>query len=104
MIIDSHNHPDWHGHDLTKFVENMERYQIDKTWLLTWESPPDEYSPTYNYVSLGDSWGPIPFARALHYKERAPDKFVLGYAPDPRRPDAIDRLRAAIAKAWKAKR
>ena len=96
MIIDAHNHPDWHGHNLDRFLENMEMYQIDKTWLLTWESPPDEYSPTYNYVSLGNSWGPIPFARALHYKERAPDKFVLGYAPDPRRPDAIDRLRAAI--------
>jgi predicted TIM-barrel fold metal-dependent hydrolase len=40
--------------------------------------------------------GPLPFERALRYKERAPDKFVLGYAPDPRRPDAIDQLRAAV--------
>jgi predicted TIM-barrel fold metal-dependent hydrolase len=96
MIIDAHNHPDWHGHNLERFLENMEKHGIDRTWLLSWESPVDEYSPQYNYVSLGDPWGPIPFARCLAYKERAPDKFVLGYAPDPRRPDAIDRLQAAI--------
>jgi len=96
MIIDAHNHPDWHGHNLERFLENMDKHGIDRTWLLSWESPVDEYSPQYNYVSLGDPWGPIPFSRCLAYKERAPDKFVLGYAPDPRRPDAIDRLQAAI--------
>jgi predicted TIM-barrel fold metal-dependent hydrolase len=96
MIIDAHNHPDWHGHDLARFLDNMKSYGIDKTWLLSWESPVDEYAPHYNYVSLSDAWGPIPFSRCLGYKERAPDKFVLGYAPDPRRPDAIDRLQAAI--------
>jgi predicted TIM-barrel fold metal-dependent hydrolase len=96
MIIDAHNHPDWHGHDLDKFLQNMATHNIDKTWLLSWESPPDEYDPTYNYVALHDQWGPIPFSKCLRYKERAPDKFVLGYAPDPRRPDAVDRVQAAI--------
>jgi predicted TIM-barrel fold metal-dependent hydrolase len=96
VIIDAHNHPDWHGHNLDRFLQNMADYHIDRTWLLSWESPVDEYAPHYNYVSLGDEWGPIPFARCLHYKERAPDRFVLGYAPDPRRPDAIDRVQAAI--------
>ncbi len=96
MIIDAHNHPDWHGHNLDRFLENMAAYNIDKTWLLSWESPTDEYNPVYNYVSLSNERGPIPFDRCLSYKERAPDKFILGYAPDPRRPDSIDRLRAAI--------
>lgn len=97
MIIDAHNHPDWHGYNLDRFLQNMAEYNIDKTWLLTWECPADEYDPEYyNCVSLSDQWGPIPFSRCVHYKERAPEKFVLGYAPDPRRPDAIDRLRAAI--------
>ena len=96
MIIDAHNHPDWHGHNLDRFLENMAACHIDKTWLLSWESPADEYDPEYNHTSLGDSSGPVPFARCLRYAERAPDKFVLGYAPDPRRPDAIDRLQAAI--------
>ncbi|NSW89131.1 MAG: amidohydrolase family protein [Firmicutes bacterium] len=99
MIIDAHNHADWHGHNLERFLENMKQYNIDKTWLLTWECPPDEYDPSYNYcinVDAANAGGPISFARCLSYVERAPDKFVLGFAPDPRKPDAIDRLRAAI--------
>jgi predicted TIM-barrel fold metal-dependent hydrolase len=40
--------------------------------------------------------GPVAFARCVRYVEQAPDQFVLGYAPDPRRPDAIDLLQAAI--------
>jgi predicted TIM-barrel fold metal-dependent hydrolase len=97
MIIDAHNHPDWHGHNFEKFVQNMADYHIDKTWLLTWEAPEDEYDPTYNYTALrAHPQGPLPLERGLRYKARAPDKFVLGYAPDPRRPDAIDQLRAAM--------
>ena len=97
MIIDSHNHPDWHGHDLAKFLANMAENNIDRTWLLSWICPKDERSPNF------DRNGPwagakvaIPFVRCLSYVERAPGKFVLGYAPDPREPEAIDRLRAAI--------
>ena len=96
MMIDAHNHPDWHGHDLEKFLANMAECNIDKTWLLSWESPLDEFDPAYNYVSLGSERGPIPFERGLAYYQQAPEKFVLGYAPDPRRPDSIDRLQAAV--------
>lgn len=96
MIIDAHNHPDWHGHNLPKFLANMALNHIDRTWLLSWESPLDEVDPYYNYVSLSNERGPIPFEQVLAYGQQAPGKFVLGYAPDPRRPDAIDRLQAAI--------
>ena len=97
MIIDCHNHPDWHGHNLDKFLANMDRYGITKTWLLTWEAPENEYDPSYNHASVRTGPdGPMPFTRVLSYIERAPDRFVPGYAPDPRRPDAIDRLQAAI--------
>lgn len=98
QIIDAHNHPDWHGHNLEKFLQNMDQYNIDKTWLYSWECPVDEYDPHYNTVSLKDPLGyPIPFSRCLDYKRQAPTRFVLCYAPDPRRPDAIDQLEAAIA-------
>ncbi len=99
MIVDAHNHPDWHGHDLDRFLANMDRYGIQKTWLFTWECPIDEFDPAYNNVlaNARDSDGPVPFSRVLSYAERAPERFVLGYAPDPRRPDAIDRLEAAVA-------
>ncbi len=97
MIIDAHNHPDWHGHDLKRFLANMEQYNIDKTWLLSWEAPADECDPSYNNVIPQTATTvPIPFSRCLSYVERAPDKFILGYAPDPRRPEAIDLLEAAI--------
>jgi len=97
-IIDAHNHPDWHGYNLEKFLANMAQHGIEKTWLFSWECPLDEFDPAYNNVFLIDPQGfPIPSSRCLAYKQAAPDKFVLGYAPDPRRPDAIDQLEAAIA-------
>ncbi|GIP39343.1 hypothetical protein J31TS4_26230 [Paenibacillus sp. J31TS4] len=98
MIIDVHNHPDWYGYNLERFLANMDQYGIDKTWLLSWECPADEYDPRYRRqvpdAELPD--GPISFARCAAYKQQAPDRIVLGYAPDPRRPDAIDRLDHAI--------
>lgn len=97
MIIDSHNHPEWHGYNLEKFLRNMEQYRIDKTWLLSWECPQREYDPNYYKMTpeFGE-YGPIPFTRCVAFAERRPEKFVLGYAPDPRRPEAIDVLQAAI--------
>ncbi len=96
MIIDAHNHPDWQGHDLHRFLANMDRYGIDLAWLLTWECPRDEYDPQYLWTTCeAGEGGPIPFARARSYVERRPERFLLGFCPDPRRPDAIDRLRAA---------
>ena len=99
MIIDAHNHADWYGHNLQKFLENMDQYGIDKTWMLTWEAPDDEFDPSYLKnvnVDARNGVGPISFARTLSYVERCPERFVLGYAPDPRRPDAIDKLNTAI--------
>lgn len=97
MIIDCHNHPDWHGHNLAKFLENMDQHGIRQSWLLSWEAPADEFDPHYIYCTpdTGEN-GPISFSRCVSYAERAPGRFILGFAPDPRRPDAIDRLRAGI--------
>jgi predicted TIM-barrel fold metal-dependent hydrolase len=98
-IIDAHNHPDWHGHDLDKVLANMNQHSIYKTWLLNWECPEHEYSSHYQDVLpapvLGIASGPIPFSRCISYKERAPDRFILGFCPDPRLPDACARLEAA---------
>ncbi len=98
-IIDAHNHPDWHGHNFDRFLRNMDQYNIDQTWLLSWECQDHEYSN--NYLDkipagvLGSANGPIPFERCLRYIERAPERFILGYCPDPRHPAACDKLRAA---------
>ncbi len=100
MIIDVHNHPEWLGYDFDRYIENMDRYGIDKTWLLSWECRHDEYDPIYFQKCppvVHGEYGPIPFEYCIKYKEKAPDRFILGYAPDPRRPDAIDRMKAAVS-------
>jgi predicted TIM-barrel fold metal-dependent hydrolase len=99
-IIDAHNHPDWLEHNLDKFLANMDQYGISKTWLLNWETQEHEYLPLYHEVSTAKLFanqcgGPIPFERCISYVERAPERFILGYAPDPRLPNACARLKAA---------
>ncbi len=99
MIIDVHNHANWHCHNFTKFIENMDRYHIDVTWLQVWVCPVDEYDPVGYYPCMSPTAppdAPAPLDEAVSYVERAPDRFVLSYAPDPRKPDAIDRLKAAM--------
>ena len=39
MLIDAHNHPDYHGFTAEKIVRNMDENGIDKIWLLSWTSP-----------------------------------------------------------------
>lgn len=101
MIIDAHNHADWHGHGFDAFIANMDANGIDKTWLLSWEAPADEVDPASNSVFptavTGGIGGPVPFALGLEYRRRAPERFILGFAPDPRRPDALDRLKSAVS-------
>lgn len=103
MIIDAHNHADWHGHDVDKTLANMDRYGINKAWILSWEAPPFDYDPQFSSAFSGTvfnatgSGGPVPFERCLAYKRKAPDRFILGYAPNPSRPDAVDSLSAALA-------
>ena len=98
-IIDVHNHPDWHGHNLDKFLANMDKYNIEKTWILSWECRKSDYNNSYAHVIpadvLGSQTGPIPFSRCVSYVERAPERFILGYCPDPLDPDACQKLEAA---------
>lgn len=99
LIIDAHNHADWYGHDMHKTLENMDACGIDRAWMLTWEVPEDERDPYYikNIRHNPEpGYSGIAFERCLAYKAQRPDRFILGYAPDPRRPDAIDRLSSAI--------
>ena len=97
MIIDDHNHAYYHGYDCRKMLEDMDRRHIDKTWLLTWITPESEWDPETGWcASRATAEGPMPLDVTLEYIREAPDRFVLGYAPDPRRPDACNRLRAAV--------
>jgi len=97
MIIDAHNHPDWHGHSLDRVLQNMDKHHIDKTWLLPREAGPDEISPgAIPHYPPVEGVAQIPFSRCISYAERAPGRFILGHGPDPRRPTAIDELAASV--------
>lgn len=52
-IIDAHNHPDWHNHDLDRFLKNMDENGITQTWLLNWETMESDYHTIYNQVTTG---------------------------------------------------
>ena len=96
--IDAHNHPDFLGVSFDEFIRDVDRNGITKTWLLSWETPAGEYEPGSAAI-LPSALYPsvaIPFSRCLEYKQRAPERIVLGYAPDPRRPEALDQMRTAI--------
>ena len=94
MIIDIHNHADYHGYNVEKMLCNMDKYGIDITCLLSWEAPQTEYDPSSKRCLSPFSDMPIPFERCVEYKEKAPARFLLGYCPDPRKPDSIERLKA----------
>ena len=98
MIIDAHNHPGWYGYNLAKFLANMDANGIDLTWLQSWECPTGEWDPSDTAILPEPrEGGPIPFGLCVDFAEGAPGRFVLGFAPDPRRADALDSLKAARA-------
>ena len=98
MMIDCHNHPFWFGMTADKMVANMDAEGIDKTWLLSCETPESEFN--LNEIGITKHFSSdtrnMPFEHCIEYYEKYPDRFVLGYAPDPRLPYAIDRLKSAI--------
>jgi predicted TIM-barrel fold metal-dependent hydrolase len=99
MRIDDHIHPDYYSYSAEKLVENMDQFGIDKSWLLTWEAPIDEVDPANRRCATPKEWaieGPLPLSSAVEYKNKFPDRFILGFAPDPRRPESIDRLNSAL--------
>ena len=77
MLIDAHNHPNWHGFDAGKILRNMDEQDIDQMWLFSWEVPENEYAPSYHAVLPPTGMG-IPFADVLAVGREAPDRFVLG--------------------------
>ena len=96
MIIDIHNHADYHGYSCGAMLRNMDEHGIDITCLLSWEAPVTDYDPGTKYAFSPFSDDPVPFERCVAYQEKAPRRFLLGFCPDPRRPDAIGRMKAAL--------
>jgi len=96
MIIDIHNHADYHGYSCEAMLRNMDENGIDITCLLSWEAPTTDYDPGTKHAFSPFSDNPVPFERCVAYKTQAPERFLLGFCPDPRRPDAIGRMKAVL--------
>jgi len=94
MIIDAHQHVFWHGRDDAGLVADMDEHGIDLAWLLSWEVPPSEDAKQYHAVLnpehlRADGTHPgVPLSDAIRTRDRYPERFILGYCPDPRASDA----------------
>jgi len=88
MRIDVHTHVNWLGYDADGLVGHMDALGIQRAWVLTWENVD---GLTFNYVHLSCD-------QALEAHRKHPTRLIPFYAPDPRRPDAAERLLDAIKR------
>jgi predicted TIM-barrel fold metal-dependent hydrolase len=104
MIIDSHQHVFWHGRDDAGLIADMDENGIGLAWLLTWEIPQHPvYADNNDYHALlnparvrPDGTHPgIPLEDLLIARSRYPDRFVLGYCPDPTAEKAVELFESA---------
>lgn len=102
MIIDSHQHVFWHGKDDRGLVEDMAQQGIDQAWLLTWDIPPEHWDPIYAgvlnpaHIRIDGSHPGIPLSDLLVARDRYPEKFLVGYCPNPALANAPAMLESAV--------
>ena len=103
-IIDSHQHVFWHGRDDAGLVADMDAHGIASAWLLTWEIPRHPaYAETTVFSKIlnpacvrSDGTHPgILLDDLLIAHRHFPDRFVLGYCPDPAGARAVELFEAA---------
>lgn len=102
MIIDTHQHVYWHGRNDAGLVADMDEQGVDLAWLLSWEIPADEDDGTYHGVlnpenvrGNGTHAG-ITLSDLLRTRDRYPDRFIVGYCPNPRLPNAPRLFASAV--------
>ena len=96
-IIDIHNHPNWHGVNIDKLVANMDEHGIEKTWLLSWEISQEEFDLAPYYHAAMDPRGiAAPLWMVVEALRKYPDRFIGGWAPDPRDRHVRAKLKAAV--------
>jgi len=100
-IIDVHQHVSWWGRDDAGLVADLDAHGIEKAVLLTWYlmDAIDEaaYTRATNpvHAAAGQLHVGLPLSDVLAAARRYPDRFLVGYAPDPTDPRALDWLAAA---------
>ena len=100
--IDSHQHVFWHQRDHHGLVKDMDEQSIRLAWLLSWEIPPSEDAPGYHralnpiHVRPDGTHPGIPLSDLLVARDRFPDRFLVGYCPNPVLSQAPRLLEAAV--------
>ena len=84
MIIDCHQHTDWHGKTTADFIQYFDSAGVDRAWLLSWEEIDGGRDPGYMHLSIDNV-----FATAAAH----PSRYVIGTAPDPRRENVLELIR-----------
>ena len=102
MIIDSHQHVFWWHRDDAGLVADLDEHNIDLAWLLTWHIPPTETSkdPLYSVlnplrVGPDGTHAGITLEDCLKCRDKYPDRFVVGYCPQPLLDNAPELFEAA---------
>ncbi len=101
ILIDAHQHVYYHGLNPAGVVAEMDRFGIDRAWILTWYLPPGEDVPaTHAYFNpanfrpdgthAGSTLGDVIRACDQH-----PGRFVAGYCPCPHEGSAAKLFEAA---------
>ena len=89
-IVDTHQHVNWHQHNVTGSIRDMDEHGISYSWLLTWFTEPDDpevhSSGALNPVNvrLDGSQEGITLRDIVEAKEKHPQRYVVGYCPNPR--------------------
>ncbi len=92
MRIDAHTHLGLNGYTSDSLIQYMDRHGIDRSCLLSWE----EREPPL--PSLHIDLRPEPILEAA---KRHPDRFIPFYAPDPKDPKALQRLKQSFGQGFK---
>ncbi len=83
MLIDAHNHPNWHGHDADRILADMEQHGIDLMWL---------FDTLEVYRFCGEHKLPITFQRRMIKRRKSDSGFrtdCLAASGWPRRPRPV---------------
>lgn len=102
-IIDSHQHVFWQGRDDRGLIADMDEHGIDQAWLMTWNIGPWEEMRRFHRfldpcnLRADGSHAGIPLQDLVRARDRYPDRFILGYCPNPVLGDGPSLLRAAVS-------
>jgi len=99
--IDAHQHVFWQQRNDSGLVTDMDEQGVRLAWLLSWDIPRSDDPPNYHgvlnpeHLREDGSHPGIPLSDLLRARDRFPDRFVVGYCPNPLLPPAPRVLEAA---------